>query len=282
MILRYHVQRKFMKILKAIGGVFVKIWRWIKNTAWVQPLLIVGAIFGVIFSIPAISNGIQGLISGANSADSFYHNFQKSMEGDKNSAADTLFKNYWTYEEKREKDPTFLPPVEEQKFFLMFTSSNNGTTKDIKSGFEVLRDNWKSVFQPTNTVEQFKLYTIFTDESTTSTTPYETAFSKFLGRQYTFFERASEVGFNSNYYLNKKITKEDLDNLATPGPDNFKIPTIVLVDWIHSDKVYTDEPNIGISQIMFDVPGDNSYARAKLLYECWNNKGDFSSKPTNN
>lgn len=279
-----------MKILKAIGGVFVKIWRWIKNTAWVQPLLIVGIIFGVIFSIPAISNGIQGLISGANSADAFYHNFQKSMQGDKNSAAEVLLENYHTYYEDWEAhyndDPTYLPnvPADQGKFFLMFTSSNNAATKDIKAGFEVLRDNWGSNFTPTMPGEQFRLYTIFTDETTTSTTPEETAFSKFLGRRYTFFEQASEVGFASNYYLNKKITEEDLNNLATPGPDNFKIPTIILVDWhLNGSTIYSEDTdkNPGISQIMFDVPGDTSWAKAKLLYECWNNKGDFSHNPNN-
>ena len=47
------------KVLAAIGGFFVKIWRWIVETAWIQPLLIVGLIFGVIFSIPSISSWIN-------------------------------------------------------------------------------------------------------------------------------------------------------------------------------------------------------------------------------
>ena len=120
-----------MKILKAIGGVFVKIWRWIKNTAWVQPLFIVGAIFGVIFSIPAITSGIQGLVNGANSTDSFYHNYQVSMKGGESSTAYRLFDNYTAkysdYKTKIEDDPTYLPDVSdsESKFFLMFTSSKN-------------------------------------------------------------------------------------------------------------------------------------------------------------
>lgn len=47
------------KIFAAIGGFFAKIWRWIVETAWIQPLLIVGLIFGVIFSIPSISSWIN-------------------------------------------------------------------------------------------------------------------------------------------------------------------------------------------------------------------------------
>ena len=40
-----------MVVLRAIGGFFARIGRWIKETAWIQPLLIVGAIFAVIFAI---------------------------------------------------------------------------------------------------------------------------------------------------------------------------------------------------------------------------------------
>lgn len=46
------------KVFGAIGGFFKRIWRWIAETAWIQPLLIVGLIFGVIFSIPSISSWI--------------------------------------------------------------------------------------------------------------------------------------------------------------------------------------------------------------------------------
>lgn len=46
------------KVFGAIGGFFKRVWRWIAETAWIQPLLIVGLIFGVIFSIPSISSWI--------------------------------------------------------------------------------------------------------------------------------------------------------------------------------------------------------------------------------
>mgnify|MGYP003299138924 CR=1 FL=1 len=167
-------------------------------------------------------------------------------------------------------------------FFLMFTSSNNAAAKDIKSGFEVLKNNWGSTFAPKNSKESFRLYTIYTNEKTSSTTPYVTAFSQFLGRQYTFFEQASEVGLHSNYYLNGKITEDDLNNLAMPEPDSFKVPTIMLIDWRKHDeeKIYSDEPNKepGISQIMFEVTGTTPYERGNLLYQCWNNEGDFGPK----
>src|SRR5574344_2355941 len=79
-----------MIVLKAIGNFFVKIWRWIKNTAWVQPLLIVGLIFAVIFSISPITKWIQGMADDSNSAASFYGNYKKSLSGGASSDADKV------------------------------------------------------------------------------------------------------------------------------------------------------------------------------------------------
>ena len=61
------------KIFKAIGGFFKKIWEWIRQTAWVQPLLIVGIIFGLIFSINPIINAIQSAVNASNDGE-FYYN----------------------------------------------------------------------------------------------------------------------------------------------------------------------------------------------------------------
>ena len=41
-----------MYILKSLSAAFSRFWCWIRETAWVLPLLIVVGIFAVIFSIP--------------------------------------------------------------------------------------------------------------------------------------------------------------------------------------------------------------------------------------
>ena len=66
------------KILGAIGGFFKKIWRWIADTAWIQPLLIVGLIFGVIFSIPSISSAIRNASAHSGSFEFFKSNRVKA------------------------------------------------------------------------------------------------------------------------------------------------------------------------------------------------------------
>lgn len=60
------------KVLQKIGKFFKAIWGWIKNTAWVQPLLIVIIIFGVIFSINPIIKGVKNLVGQDQKEGTFY------------------------------------------------------------------------------------------------------------------------------------------------------------------------------------------------------------------
>ena len=69
-----------MNILKAIGNLFIRLWRWIKETAWVQPLLIVGAIFAVIFSIPRFTEWINSIQ--AASASRYWAEYKKTLQGE--------------------------------------------------------------------------------------------------------------------------------------------------------------------------------------------------------
>ena len=80
-----------MKLLKGIGNLFVKLWRWIKETAWVQPLLIVGGIFLIIFSIPYISNWVSSWFS-ADATTSYFnaHKINLTNAETKKSDADQL------------------------------------------------------------------------------------------------------------------------------------------------------------------------------------------------
>ena len=59
------------KVTNAIKKFFLSIINWVKTTAWVQPLLIVGAIFGLIMSIKPISNLIGKLTTNTNES-AFY------------------------------------------------------------------------------------------------------------------------------------------------------------------------------------------------------------------
>lgn len=53
----------FVKIGQGIKKGFIGLINWVKNTAWIQPLLIVGLIFGVILSIKPVTSWITGLLN---------------------------------------------------------------------------------------------------------------------------------------------------------------------------------------------------------------------------
>ena len=110
-----------MKILRAIGAFFAKIGRWIANTAWVQPLLIVGGIFGIIFSIPYIKKGIEGLQS--DTTDYKYRYYQNNALNLKEGGTADELLGY--LEEGGNADK--IRSKFGSKFFLVFTNSACGS-----------------------------------------------------------------------------------------------------------------------------------------------------------
>ncbi len=84
------------KVFGAIGGFFKRIWRWIAETAWIQPLLIVGLIFGVIFSIPSISSWIANAASTSGQFVFYKHNtveVTKLLEDFNNDSYEKYYKD---------------------------------------------------------------------------------------------------------------------------------------------------------------------------------------------
>lgn len=255
-----------MIVLRAIGAFFVRIWRWIKETAWVQPLLIVGIIFGIIFSIPSIVNGIKSLSESQASSETYYRRFQYSLSGGDSSKADKVT----DYIYKKSKDSNV--PLDEslgEKFFLMFVSEDCSSCNEAKGGFETFEDNFNSTFNPSDG-SAFHMVTIFTDEVTSETTSKETAFVQYMDRNQAFFEYAAAVGWNSAYKTNGHISEDDLKNVEQVDPDNFLTPTILFVDFSSNASEY------GVSEIMFGVEGDSDYKKAELLLDCWKHQGEFS------
>lgn len=255
-----------MIVLKAIGSFFVRIWRWIKETAWVQPLLIVGLIFGVIFSIPSIVSGIDNLNKDLSSSETYYHKFQQSLVDGETSNADKLTQTIYD-----KADDNSVKSEYGEKFFLVFVSESCSSCKEAKNGFSTLESHFGDTLQPEDKLP-FKIYTIFSDEVTSDTTSKESAFVQYMDRRSYFFEEAASNGFNTDYYLNGKISDSDLTTVESVDPENFLTPTILLIDFTAT------APISGISEIMFGVTGDNDYAKAELLLDCWNHKGDFTNK----
>ena len=259
-----------MIVLRAIGAFFARIWRWIKETAWVQPLLIVAVIFGIIFSIPSIVNGIKDLNSKMSSSETYYRQFQYSMSSGETSQADKVV----DYVYQKSTGANLADDMNlGDKFFLVFVSETCSSCNEAKGGFEVFKDNFNSTFNPKDGTK-FSMVTIFTDEVTAETTTKETAFVQFMNRHDEFFEYAAGVGYNTDYYLNGFVKKADLEYVEQVDPDNFLTPTIIFVDFTESS------PEYGVSEIFFGVTGDSDYKKAETLLDCWKHEGDFSKEKT--
>jgi len=142
-----------MKVLRAIGAFFAKIGRWIANTAWVQPLLIVGGIFAVIFSIPYIKKGIEGLQ--ADNTDYKYAYYQdRSLSLTDDGRADKLLGYLEDYEHNVEN----IRKEFGSKFFLTFAQKSCTGCKDQVEGYNYFNKHNSST-------DKFKLYSILVDKT---------------------------------------------------------------------------------------------------------------------
>ena len=131
-----------MKVLRAIGNFFVRIGRWIRDTAWVQPLLIVGGIFAIVFSIPYITKWVQSwYVAGAEDVE-YYDNFKLSLDGcdTKDSKADKLLQ----YLIDRNNGDATDKQIEDygDKFFISFVQEDCASCESNYYGFEYLQKNW--------------------------------------------------------------------------------------------------------------------------------------------
>lgn len=299
-----------MYILKAISNAFSRFWRWIRETAWVQPLLIVGGIFAVVFSIPKFSTWFQAM--GAEGTSGYYSSFRLSLEGEgrvdnlngvetpHDSEADKLtrtlhehsyqfvnqedFASYEDYRASLEKDGTLAYG---EKYYLAYVSRDSAGAETAQKAFSTLEANWGSAFAPEISDESFKLHAIFTDEASTNDDDYELendkkAFSRYLNKWNAgdggadFFSFVGTSLEDTAYKANASIADTNYANIATPDVETWAVPTIFLVDFTESAW---DSGRFGLTEALFSVTGDNDYEKAKLLMNMWNHNNGRTDNP---
>ena len=270
-----------MIVLKTIGAFFVKIWRWIKETAWVQPLLIVGAIFAIIFSIPYITDWVSSW--GYASTGAFFNLAKKSLdgeldasvynqEGDYKTEADLITESIYSNTLKAYNGDTSVSSEYGEKFFFIYTSSDCDGCDKAEDGFKYLSEQWGSKYIATDG-NSFKFYTIFADEDSTNDDDYSetlndtTAFHRYLGRYLDFFNSTSSQLREAPYKENTDASDTNYGYYEMPDSTNFSTPTILLVDF--TEKAI-EEGRGGVSEVLFGLSGDTDAERAKVLINMWN------------
>lgn len=77
--------------MKVIGNFFVRIGQWIKNTAWIQIIGLVGIVVGIIIAAPYAIRGIQGWVATWDNSTFYqdhrinYEKYQQVISDDKTS-----------------------------------------------------------------------------------------------------------------------------------------------------------------------------------------------------
>lgn len=282
-----------MKIFKVIATPFVALWRWIKETAWVQPLLIVGCIFAVIFSIPYISQGIQNLTNSSDDSLSYYKNHLLSMNGAYKGANDNEAEKFlakipdlqvsWhtlSDEEATQQDKSEAQAYVDdfkntygEKFFFVLAKSDCEACETVSEALEYL-ENYQSDYNVSN----FKLHTIIADEELTDDDKeykVQSAFEMINERQIAAFETIYNSGCYGYYIENIDGSISDyMNKLDTlPGDvSSIEVPLIVMFDLTQDALEY---PNSYVmSEIFFTVDGEDKIDRALQLANCWNYSGD--------
>lgn len=266
-----------MVVLRAIGSFFVKIGRWIKETAWIQPLLIVGGIFAIIFSIPYISNWVSSWFDDSNAATNFYKKYKVSLDGaDKDeSDADALF----TYMSKSEAEKTADEKKKwGEKFYVVFVQEECAGCETIYKGFDVLDSNWNKGEFSKEGAGDFKMYTIFIDTEDEINDEKQNLFQKYLFDRVDYlFEEVIGVMQESYYVKNLSSSTSYLNDLQTlDDSTNFASPTVFLYD----PSYEANATQLGVTEVLFTVPGKNnesgSYPIARTLFDCWYHQDIFA------
>ena len=306
-----------MNILKGMNASLSKLWRWIRETAWVQPLLIVGAIFAVIFSIPKATSWVQSF--GVGTSTAYFMAQKKSLEGEVkdidnfDSKADKLtyalmswsnfaefnYKNNkqeygkdeyakWRADFEASAEKSIIDAAGGDKFYLLYVAKDNDSCDGVQEGLEALEDNW-GIRYTADDHGRFAFSTIYTDED--STNDEDEPLEKDKSAFYRYLCKFDDLGFWGDagerfdacpYKKNASLTSSENYNNFTNAADkldasSFVKPTVILVDF---SKEAFELGRVGVSEILFGVSGDKSYDKATLLIDMWNHttKTDANNK----
>ena len=270
-----------MKVLRAIGGFFAKIGRWIANTAWIQPLLIVGGIFGIIFSIPYIKAALEKDPDTTDYDYEYYKGYGLGLEED--GRADKLL-SYFANQELTKIDNEFG-----KKFFVSFIRKDCSGCVNSLPGFKDFSINFGD-YANDKAINNFKMYTIVVD---TTDDDGEYPAQKIFKKNAEFFESLNtHFGTEKEYgecalEINKTSDYEEIANnlnkLATVSYETsseFLTPLTIMYDSYRYETTELAMFEMGITSVFFDyttLMSNSEYsapstatAKGQFLADCWN------------
>ena len=273
-----------MIVLRAIGRFFARIGRWIKETAWIQPLLIVGGIFAIIFSIPYLTKWVKSWFNEESASEKYFSSKKLSLKNaDKHtSETDQLFdyiESYSKGEQTAEQEKKFG-----KKFYLALVQKECESCDERYDGFKKLEKEWGTGnFSALKGDESFRLHTIYVDsknddgdslfESVYDRPEVSAIFEEAIyymsgqaGEDHPYVTNAGDSG-----YVTSLENLEDKDNISTPTTFVFDLTAH------DNDKITWVSPH-GVREVLFNFDGadgdNNAFGRAKTLRNAWGNVED--------
>ena len=276
-----------MKVLSAIGGFFARIGRWIKETAWIQPLLIVGAIFAVIFAIPHIIDGVKGWFDESDAANKYFAKYQLSLDnanqGKGESEVDELFNMIQDSKEDEIKSKYG------ERFFIAFVQEDNATCKDLYGGFKMFQDKFNKNDEFKSLDGEFKLLTVYTDavdEDDESVNLFNEVWSNHI-ELFEDFARSDYLA-KSYYAQNKNYSNDNYINSFIGSSDTktcpMSAPLVMYFDFSSNNQFKEEgkvERIVGLNDVIFSVDGSSDLEKARTLRDCWSHKDVFGELKKN-
>ena len=270
-----------MFVLRAIGRFFAKIGRWIRDTAWVQPLLIVGGIFAIIFSIPKIVEMVDKMNEESNAAQTFFEKKMISGQGENGKLSeDSALDKYLSVLENRDNKysdanaayaevKNVLNLNGEKRFFVLFVDKT-ASCDSLYTGLNYLEKNWGNrEFADLKAKGDFTYRTIYidaVDKYDSSTNLFSDAYDR-----HNFETLATDL-YSTQFAENKKYdldASDHYDSLATSA-SGFSAGTILFFDY--ETPAYNNVRTYGLRSCFTtsDVAGSTDYERAQNLAKAWN------------
>ncbi len=268
-----------MIVFRAIGRFFARIWRWIKETAWVQPLLIVGGIFAIIFSIPYLTKWVKSWFTEGSASEKYYAKKQlklKNADKEHGSEVDKLFDFIQSYhDDKNSSEAVAGKKKYGEKFFLTLVQENCAGCEERYDAFQTLEKEWnKGSYAGLD--QSFKLHTIFVD---TKNDDGDNLFEKVYERPEVtrFFEDTISYmsGDYENHPYRENTDAESYDTNLKNLMDREEISTPVTFLFDFTDENPADwTSDYGVREVLFSFSGTNGsdkYAKARTLRDSWTN-----------
>ena len=268
-----------MLILRAIGRFFARIGRWIKETAWVQPLLIVGGIFAIIFSIPYLTKWVKSWFNETSASEKYYSSKKVSLKNaeDHNSDVDSLFDYLVAYSNSDQEAVAKGEKKYGKKFFLTLVQESCSACEDRYDGFKTLESEWgKGSFNVFTNDESFRMHTIYVDSKNDDG---DNLFEDVYDRDVVTSLFEESISYMSGDYADHPYKDNDgessyvsnLENLT--DREQISTPTTFLIDLTDSAPDWTS-PH-GVREILFNfegTDGSDNYAKARTLRDAWTNE----------